>query len=324
MTPIPHRLFITGTDTSIGKTFISSLFLQGLQSHSLQNRRLQSRRIQIRRLQSRRLQSRGLENPELCSHELQNLSLPRRNYQKSELKNPKLKINQLQNPSSVIPTLKTNKKPSNLSPYNTQKNTNSLNSKSSLPDTDLLSHQQPYAFYWKPIQSGSRSPTDTEWIKHHVYIPPSCLLKEAFLLKEPLSPHLSAKMDQVKISLDDLPLPSIKEEDYLIVEGCGGVLVPLNEKDLLIDLLKKWNIPSLVVARSSLGTINHTLLTLKILSSYHLPIWGVILNGPINTPNKEAIEHFGKVPVLAEIPFQKELSPEILQDLFTSHFGKYL
>lgn len=179
--------------------------------------------------------------------------------------------------------------------------------------------------YWKPLQSGNTFPTDTQWIEKNTSLPKRCFLKEGYLTKEPLSPHLSSRLENIQITLDTLPLPSQSlESNFLLIEGCGGLLVPLNDQDLLIDLLKKWHIPSLIVARSTLGTINHTLLTLSQLKQYNLPIFGVVLNGPVNLPNKEAIEHFGKIPVLAQIPFQEEISPQILQNLFDTHFGKYL
>lgn len=186
----------------------------------------------------------------------------------------------------------------------------------------LNAHSNTY--YWKPIQSGKTHPTDSNWIKSFTSLPESHILKETYLTNEPLSPHLSSKMDGIHISLEKLPLPSIEktsDKQHLIIEGCGGLMVPINENELLIDLLEKWNIPSLIVARSALGTINHTLLTIEKLKEKKLPICGVVLDGPINTANKEAIEHYGKVPVIAQIPTQAEVSAKILKNLFDKHFG---
>lgn len=145
------------------------------------------------------------------------------------------------------------------------------------------------AAYWKPVQSGLL--TDSEWVRQTAGVE---VLPETYRLKAPLSPHAAAKEEGVSISLEDFKLPKNRP---LVVEGAGGVLVPLNENTLMIDLIKKFSLPVLVVARSSLGTINHTLLTLSILRERGVPILGVALNGPQNLVNREAIEHYGQVKV---------------------------
>jgi malonyl-CoA O-methyltransferase len=95
-----------------------------------------------------------------------------------------------------------------------------------------------------------------------------------------------------------------------VVEGAGGVLVPLNETELMIDLIKRLGLPAVVVARSTLGTINHTLLTLHALHARSIPVMGVVMNGPPAPSNRAAIEQFGPARVLAEIPHVEAVTPD--------------
>lgn len=150
------------------------------------------------------------------------------------------------------------------------------------------------ATYWKPIQSGFLDGTDTRTVKDlaNVTVHP-----EAYLLKEPRSPHMAAAMAGVTIEPDQMTIPT---EKNLVIEGAGGVLVPINSGMFMIDLMQRWQIPVIVVARSTLGTINHTCLTLEALIRRQIPVVGVVLNGPSNTGNRQAIETYAGVPVLAE------------------------
>ena len=150
--------------------------------------------------------------------------------------------------------------------------------------------------YWKPIQSGINDITDTEFVKSFGVK----TFQELYRLTQPLSPHLAAHIDNKKIDLNKI---NIIQENNLIVEGAGGVLVPLNEQHTILDLIKRLNIPVIVIARSSLGTINHTCLTLEALRSKGVNVLGVITNGEENIENRLAIEYYGKVNVLQHIPF---------------------
>ena len=149
--------------------------------------------------------------------------------------------------------------------------------------------------YFKPIQTGSLLGSDGEQVAQlsgvHTY--PEC-----FVYKDPVSPHLAAAREGEEIALRDLTLPT---QDRLIIEGAGGVLVPINKHALMVDLMKQWDVPVVLVARSSLGTINHTLLSLEALRQRHVPILGVILNGPLDCDNARAIEHYGNVRILASM-----------------------
>ena len=152
------------------------------------------------------------------------------------------------------------------------------------------------ANYWKPLQCGA--PYDAETVQT-LGVAPEHILPSRHVLSEPLSPHEAAKRESVEIHLNDFSLP--ESEKPLIVEGAGGALVPLNTQDLMTDLMSRLGLPVLVVTRTTLGTINHTLLTLEALRAHDLTIAGLILNGPDMPHNKEALEYFGRVNVVGTL-----------------------
>jgi dethiobiotin synthetase len=175
------------------------------------------------------------------------------------------------------------------------------------------------ATYWKPVQSGLQEETDTEAVKRLTGLPDDHFKSEAYRLTEPLSPHASAKIDGLKIEMQGFRVPAF-DTRHLIIEGAGGVIVPLNEDALIIDLIAQLGFPALVVARSELGTLNHTLLTLEALRRREIPVLGVIMNGPRNESNRKAIEHFGNVEVLAELEYIDSLNKSILISSFNIFF----
>lgn len=189
-------------------------------------------------------------------------------------------------------------------------------------DTDVgktivsaLLTQQLDGFYWKPVQSGIIDIEDKETVQNIGNIAPERILPCAYELREPLSPHEAARRDGVEIDLAKIIKPQVNAP--LVIEGAGGVFVPLNDQDLMIDLIKQMNCEVIVVARSGLGTINHTMLTLYALRDCEIPVKGVVLNGPLNPDNKNAIEQFGKVRILGEIPYIEELNfSEIEKPIF--------
>jgi len=174
--------------------------------------------------------------------------------------------------------------------------------------------------YWKPIQSGIIETIDAEWIRDKTGLSAAHFFPETYRLTQPLSPHAAAAIDGIQIKLNAFKLPEIDDAETLIVEGAGGVMVPLNNQHFMLDLMKKLNIPVLLVASSQLGTINHTLLSLEQMRRCDIDITGVVMNGPKNPGNREAIEQFGKVPVIAEIEPLSEISPKSLIDCFNRCF----
>lgn len=163
------------------------------------------------------------------------------------------------------------------------------------------------ADYWKPVQTGCPPDRDADEVARlsgaHIH-------PERHLLRLPRSPAQAAAQEGLRIGLDDFNLP--QTERPLVIEGAGGALVPLNKNETILDLIARLAAPVVVVARSGLGTINHTCLTLMALRSRNLPVLGVILCGKPDQANAEAIEHFGAVRVLGRIPPLNPLTLEAL------------
>jgi dethiobiotin synthetase len=150
--------------------------------------------------------------------------------------------------------------------------------------------------YWKPIQSGQ--PSDREQVLQATGLDDSHFIKEKYNLTQPLSPHEAAAYDKQIISFQRFRhMPKILHPP-LIIEGSGGVLVPLNKRYLMVDLFCHFGLPVIIVARSTLGTINHTLMTLECLRSRGLHVLGVVLVGPALPGNEKAISFYGKVNIL--------------------------
>ncbi len=158
--------------------------------------------------------------------------------------------------------------------------------------------------YWKPIQTGIETDDDTQTVRKLADCASEEIFDAGFRLKRPLSPHLSARLAKVEITIEKTLafVQNIKDENFWIVEGAGGAFVPLNENELMIDLIKQLDLPVVIVARSGLGTINHTLLTVEVLLNRSVKILGIIMNGEPDEENRKAIEHFGQVKVLAQMP----------------------
>ena len=152
------------------------------------------------------------------------------------------------------------------------------------------------ADYWKPVQSGLSEGEDTPEIGR---LTGGRCHPPAYRLTEPLSPHEAARRDGVTIDLGRFALP--ETDRPLVVEGAGGLLVPLNGEALMIDLIARLGLPTVLVSLSGLGTINHTLLSLEALRARGLPILGVVMNGPLNPANRDAIETYGKIRVIGEV-----------------------
>jgi dethiobiotin synthetase len=163
--------------------------------------------------------------------------------------------------------------------------------------------------YWKPVQTGISDGRDTDIVQA---ISGVATYPEAYALREPLSPHAAAAREGLIIDPEKIIKPT---ENSMVIEGAGGVLVPIASDVFLIDLIQQWKVPVLVVARSSLGTINHTCLTLEALRNRRIPVLGVILNGAENPVNKQAIETYGNCPVLAEFPPLEKVSSQTLSQI---------
>lgn len=176
------------------------------------------------------------------------------------------------------------------------------------------------AEYWKPVQSGAEAGTDTEWIRGKTGLPESRFHPEAYLLSPFLSPHAAAARQGVRIDLSAIRKPAHRNARHLIIEGAGGIMAPLNETQTMADLILQLDVPVLLVARSGLGTINHTLLSLEKLRRMGAEVLGVVMNGPKDAENRIAIETFGRVSVCAEIEPMAEFSLKNLSETFQHCF----
>jgi len=158
--------------------------------------------------------------------------------------------------------------------------------------------------YWKPVQTGIEEDDDTAMVAALADCPEEEIFTEGIRLERPLSPHLSARLAGTRISIEEIlaTASGAPKERLMIVEGAGGVLVPLNEREMMIDLIRDLGLPAIIAARSGLGTINQTLLSIEALRLRGIGIAGVIMNGDRNEENRLAIEGYGKTRVIAEVP----------------------
>ena len=170
------------------------------------------------------------------------------------------------------------------------------------------------ARYWKPVQAGLEDETDSETVAR--LAPGVQILPEAYRLTTPCSPHHAAALDGVTIDPARLALPSFDGEQGgntpLVLEGAGGVLVPLGPELLYADHFARWNLPVVLAARTSLGTINHTLLSLEALRARGIAVAGVAFIGPEEPVSAEAIAQHGKVRILGRLDWLEPLNAETL------------
>jgi len=164
--------------------------------------------------------------------------------------------------------------------------------------------------YWKPVQTGIERDDDTSAVRFLGNCSERELLDGGIRLSGPVSPHLAAELNQTHIHIQELIRMVGTTPANWVIEGAGGVLVPLNELELMINLMVALQLPVLVVSRAELGTINHTLMTLEALRARSLRIAGVVMVGVRNASNRDAIEHYGNVAVLGEMPEIPTLTPE--------------
>ncbi|MDH5365706.1 MAG: dethiobiotin synthase [Cyclobacteriaceae bacterium] len=162
------------------------------------------------------------------------------------------------------------------------------------------------ADYWKPVQAGS--PTDSDQIKK--WCAGTKIHAETYLLNTPESPHAAAKKEKIKIELDQFSIPEYKEN--LIIEGAGGLMVPLNDDELMIDLIEKLDIEVVLVCNLYLGSINHSLLSIEALQKRGVQIKGVVFNGDANNESEEIILKYAKAPCLLRIKKEHQINEEII------------
>ncbi|MVZ98101.1 ATP-dependent dethiobiotin synthetase BioD [Sphingorhabdus sp. IMCC26285] len=171
------------------------------------------------------------------------------------------------------------------------------------------------ARYWKPVQAGTEGGSDSERVRR-LSGGKADVLPEAYILGTPCSPHEAAHIDGVTVDLEHLALPAGNLP--LVVEGAGGVLVPFADNLLAADLFAWWGLPVILVARTSLGTINHSLLSIEALRSRRIVVQGIIFMGEENRASEEAVIRLGGIAHLGRLPRLDPLSPDTLAEAFAA------
>jgi len=173
------------------------------------------------------------------------------------------------------------------------------------------------ADYWKPVQSGDLDISDSLLIKNLISNAKTTIHPERYRLGQPLSPHLSARLDGIEIKMTEMQLP--KTGNHLVVEGAGGLMVPLNENKLILDLVKQLQAKTIVVSQNYLGSINHTLLTLEVLKYHGIPVEGLIFNGSPNIESESYIKQYSNIRIIGKIPSLTTIDKESVKKA-----GQYL
>ena len=161
--------------------------------------------------------------------------------------------------------------------------------------------------YWKPIQSGE--PRDTLTVKSLVTNPNCHFMQEAYLLNTPASPHYAAQVDGRYIDLNKIVLPT---KNQLVIEGAGGLLVPLNSEKTIADMIPNFNAEVVLVSNLYLGSINHTLLTVEELKRRNIFVKGLIFNGTSNRSSEDIILKKSGYRCLLKIPQLNEVNPMVV------------
>ena len=177
------------------------------------------------------------------------------------------------------------------------------------------------ADYWKPVQAGDLDYSDTHKVKDMVSNSKSVFHDESFALNHPMSPHAAAERDGVEISLEEFKIP--KTENHMIIEGAGGLMVPLNRKDCIIDLIEDLGVEVVLVSRNYLGSINHTLLSVEALVSRGITIKGVIFNDEENVDTESVILKMTGLKCLGRVEMEEDLTQEVISN-YASKFREVL
>lgn len=174
------------------------------------------------------------------------------------------------------------------------------------------------ATYWKPVQCGLADGRDSARVKALAGLAADRVLPEAYRFEMAASPHRAAEAEGVEIRLSKLGLPNV--EGPLVVEGAGGLMVPANRQTLLIDVFASWRLPVVLVARTALGTINHSLLSIEALNGRNIPILGIAFVGEEIADTERTIAEMGNVRHLGRLPRLDTLTPSRLAEAFAAHF----
>ncbi len=179
------------------------------------------------------------------------------------------------------------------------------------------------ADYWKPVQAGDLDFGDTDRVKSWTGMPPERYHPERYRLRTSASPHYAARLDGEEISLDDFTLPETHGRP-LLVEGAGGLLVPINERDCMIDLAAHLGLPVVLVSRHYLGSINHTLLSLEVLRGRGMQCAGIVFSGGDNPESARIIQQHSGTKIIAELPEMIEVDFREMHTLYATAIDQQL
>lgn len=167
------------------------------------------------------------------------------------------------------------------------------------------------ADYWKPVQAGFDNGTDSEWVRS-VLNKKSVVYPEVYKLKLPASPHIAAREEGITIDLQEIYNQQPAGNGQLVIEGAGGLLVPLNDKEFVIDLIKKLNARVILVSRNYLGSINHSLLTAQVCKANNINVIGWVFNDQYMDYEKEIADWTG-YPVIGNVPFMEKIDTQFIK-----------
>jgi dethiobiotin synthetase len=176
------------------------------------------------------------------------------------------------------------------------------------------------ADYWKPIQAGLRGETDSQLVARLGGLSEDRIVPERYRLETPASPHRAAQIDGVRIDVDSLDVPDTGRS--LVIEGAGGLMVPLDRETLYIDVLTRWHLPIVLCARTALGTINHALLSIEALRNRNADILGIAFIGDENSDSETIICDIGRVRRLGRLPRLAPVTRQTLRAAFATSFTR--
>ncbi len=174
------------------------------------------------------------------------------------------------------------------------------------------------ASYWKPVQSGFEPDTDSARVKELSGLSYGKILPEAYRFKAALSPHRAAELEDIKIDAAKLNPPDVAEP--LVIEGAGGLLVPIKRELLFADVFARWELPVILCARTALGTINHSLLSIEAMRARDIILHGIAFIGDENADTERTICEIGGVKRLGRLPRLDPLNAKTLSDAFAANF----
>ncbi len=167
-----------------------------------------------------------------------------------------------------------------------------------------------HADYWKPVQTGSFFSTDSDKLRKYITNSKTVIHPESYVLKQYMSPHAAAELEGQHISLDNINVP--ETNNTIIIEGAGGLMVPLNNKEFIVDIILKTKAEAVLVIQNYLGSINHSILTIDALKSRNIPVLGLVFNGPPHKLSEDIILSYSGLKCIGRINKESVINKEIV------------